>query len=687
MNKLLLGAICVCALAACSKNEEAAAPPPAAAAPAPKALVTGIEKANFDPAARPQDDLYRAVNGKWLATFEIPADKSNYGSFTKLADDSEARLKAIIEESASKPNRAAGSDEQKVGDLYASFMNEARAEELGIKPLESELARIDALKDKKELPAYIAHAFRIGAGTPIAGYIHQDAKDPTKYIVNFVQSGLSLPDRDYYLLNDAKFKEFRDKLAAHIAKMYELAGWKDGAKAAKSIMDLEAKIAKAEWSKVESRDAVKTYNPKSGDELKKMAPGFDWSLFLKEATVDGQPTYVISQPSYFTALDKLIAATPLPVWQSYFRWHLLSSSAPLLSKAFVDENFGFYGATLNGQKEIRPRWKRGVEAIENSLGEVVGRIYVSKHFPPQAKARMDGLVRNLLKAYEESFKTNDWMDEPTKQKAQEKIATFNPKIGYPVKWKDYSALTVAADDLYGNLLRSTEVEYQREVKKLGAPIDRDEWQMTPQTVNAYYNPELNEIVFPAAILQPPFFNLEADDAVNYGGIGAVIGHEIGHGFDDQGSKYDPKGAMTDWWSKETRAKFDAKAKALIEQYNGYEALPGQHVNGALTIGENLADIGGMSIAYKAYQISLGGKPAPVIDGLSGDQRFFMGWAQVWARKYRDENLLARLKTDPHSPSEYRCNGVVINMPGFASAFGVKEGDKLYKAPDQQIRVW
>jgi putative endopeptidase len=469
--------------------------------------------------------------------------------------------------------------------------------------------------------------------------------------------------------------------------MYELAGWKDGATVAKSILNLETSLARVQWSNVESRDAIKVYNPKTPDELKKLTPNFDWMAFFSEAEVPAQPTYILTQPSYFAGLDKQLVATPLPLWKDYFRWHLLSTSAPYLPKAFVDENFAFFGTVLNGQKENRPRWKRGVATVENALGEVLGRIYVSKYFPPDAKTRMDALVGNLLKAYEESFKTNDWMDDATKAKAQEKIATFNPKIGYPVKWKDYSKLTIAADDLFGNLRRSMEVEYQRQIKKLGSPIDRDEWYMTPQTVNAYYNPELNEIVFPAAILQPPFFNKDADDAVNYGAIGAVIGHEIGHGFDDQGSRYDAKGALNDWWTKETRSKFDAKAKALIDQYNMYEPLPGQKVNGAFTIGENLADLGGLSIAYNAYKISLGGKEAPVIDGLSGDQRFFMGWAQIWARKYRDENLLNRLKTDPHSPSEFRCNGVVVNMPAFMTAYGVKEGDKLYRPPEKQIRVW
>ena len=686
MNKIIAGAACAILLTACGKS----APPPPAAAPAPPPppkLVSGIEAGNADSAVRPQDDLYRAVNGQWLAKTEIPSDKANYGAFTKLADDAEAQLRAIIEGAAKNANKKAGSEEQKIGDLYASFMNEAKVEELGVTPLAAELALIDGLKDKKELGTLIGHDVVLNLTAPINTYVHQDAKDPTKYVMDFIQSGLSLPDRDYYLSSDAKFKDIRAQYLAYVEKMYGLAGLKDGAKAAKTVLDLETRIAQAQWSRVETRDAVKIYNPHDAAKLAALTPGLDWPALLKEAQIPEQPFYVVSEPSYFSGLAKLIKSVPLADWQTYFRWHLINDKAPLLNKALVDEHFHFNGTVLNGITENRPRWKRAVAAIEGSLGEAVGHIYVDKHFPPEAKARMDKLVGNLLAAYKQGIDGLDWMSADTKKAAQDKLAKFMPKIGYPKKWKDYSALTVSADDLYGNIARSAQVEAQREINKLGKPVDRDEWGMTPQTVNAYYNPELNEIVFPAAILQPPFFNMQADDAVNYGGIGAVIGHEISHGFDDQGARYDGDGVLRDWWTADDLKNFKAKTSALIAQYSTYEPLPGQKLNGALTIGENIADLSGMTIAHKAYELSLGGKPAPVMDGFTGDQRFFMGWAQVWRRKYKDENLLARIKTDPHSPSEFRCNGVIVNMPDFDAAFGIKEGDKLYKGAADQIKIW
>ena len=442
-----------------------------------------------------------------------------------------------------------------------------------------------------------------------------------------------------------------------------------------------------QWSKVENRDAVKAYNPYDVDKLGSLSPQFDWARFIGDVGAGSQKRVVISQPTYIAGFGKLLAKTPLSTWQAYFRWHVLSSTAPYLDQKFAAESFAFNGGVLNGIKEDRPRWKRGVALIEDALGESVGKIYVAQYFPPEAKERMDGLVHNLLAAYKEGIDGLEWMSPDTRKAAQDKLAKFTPKIGYPKKWRDYSALTVKADDLIGNVYRANEFEYQRNLNKLGQPIDRDEWGMTPQTVNAYYNPELNEIVFPAAILQPPFFNLRADDAVNYGGIGAVIGHEISHGFDDQGARYDGDGVLRDWWTAEDLKNFQARTKALIEQYGQYEPVKGFKVNGALTIGENIADLAGMTIAYKAYHLSLKGREAPVIDGLTGDQRFFMGWAQVWRRKYREENLIARIKTDPHSPSEYRANGVVVNLPGYYQAFGVKEGDKMYKAPEQRIKIW
>ncbi|TXH05787.1 MAG: M13 family peptidase [Nevskiaceae bacterium] len=691
MMKPMLGALSALALAACATQSTETTKltvPAKATAPAPAAaLVSGIEPGNADAAVRPQDDLYRAVDGQWLAKTEIPADKSNYGAFTQLADNAEAQLRGIIEAAAGKTDKVPGSDEQKVGDLYASFMDEKTADLKGVRPALPELQRVDALKSKKDIPALMAHHQRIGINTPLIGGVHQDAKDPTKYVIDFFQAGLGLPDRDYYLQDDPKFKQVRAQYVEHIRSMYRLAGLPHGKTAAKKILALETEIARAHWSNVEVRDAVKAYNPFDVDQLKTLSPQFDWTAFVKDVGAGSQKRVVISQPSYVTAFGKLLDKTSLETWKTYFRWRVLSADAPYLDQHFAAESFAFNGGVLNGIKEDRPRWKRGVALIENSLGESVGKIYVAQYFPPEAKQRMDVLVHNLLAAYKDSIDGLDWMGPETRKAAQTKLAKFTPKIGYPDKWRDYAALTIQPDDLVGNVYRASEFEYQRNINKLGQPIDRGEWGMTPQTVNAYYNPEMNEIVFPAAILQPPFFNLKADDAVNYGGIGAVIGHEISHGFDDQGSRYDGDGVLRDWWTADDRKNFEARTKALIEQYNQYEPVKGYKLNGAFTIGENIADLAGMTIAYKAYKLSLKGQEAPVIDGLTGDQRFFMGWAQVWRRKYREENLIARIKTDPHSPSEFRCNGVVTNLPGYYDAFGVKPGDRLYKAPEQRIKLW
>ncbi len=661
-------------LAACAGN------------PVAPAISSGVDLAYMDTSVRPQDDFFRYVNGTWLKNTEIPADKARYGSFTKLRDDSEARLRAIIEESSTKPNKQAGSDEQKVGDLYNSFMDEARLDQLGLKPLEADLARIDAMKSKDEIPALMAHLLRINATTPINGYVNQDAKKPTEYIVYLFQSGLGLPDRDYYLLDDAKFKEMRVAYVAHVEKVLAMAGDKDAAKSAKTIMALETALAKKYWTRVESRDDDKTYNKREIAKLGAVTPGFDFAGYLRAAGVTNDAV-IVMQPSAIAGFAEQFKAQPLATWKTYFRWHLIKSYSPYLSKPYVDENFAFYGKTLRGIQENRPRWKRAVEGVENSLGESLGKIYVARHFPPEHKARMDVLVANLVKAYEQSIRSLEWMSDETKQQALVKLAKFTPKIGYPKKWRDYSDLTIDGGDLAGNLMRSASFEHAYQLGKLGKPIDRDEWFMTPQTINAYYNPGMNEIVFPAAILQPPFFNAAADDAVNYGGIGAVIAHEIGHGFDDQGSKYDGDGLLQSWWTDSDRTNFEKRTKALISQYDQYEPLPGQKVQGALTIGENIGDLGGATIAYLAYKLSLNGKQAPVIDGFTGDQRFFIGFAQIWRDKMRDAAMLERLKTDPHSPPEYRCNGAVVNAPQFYTAFDVKAGDRMYLAPDQRVKIW
>ncbi|MES0874953.1 M13 family metallopeptidase [Sinimarinibacterium thermocellulolyticum] len=685
MRATALCAIGAVLLAACGPSTppttESAAPTQAAKA-AP--LGSGIDRAQFDPKVRPQDDFYRHVNGTWLKNNPVPADKSNYGSFTHLADEAEAQLRAIIEEAARAKNHPPGSDEQKVGDYYAAFMDEARIEKLGLEPLAGELARIDALDERGELARQLAHLTRLGVYL-MPMFVDTDAKDSTQYALYLFQGGTGLPDRDYYLDEGEKFAEIRAKYRAHIGNMLRLAGIEGADVHAAAILELETRFARAQWTRVDSRDADKTYNKYGFDELAKLMPNFDWPAFIEATGIGQSPGVVVMQPSFFEAFDAILHETDLATIRLWMKWRLLSTFAPLLSKRFVDENFAFYGTTLNGIAELEPRWKRGVKATEDALGEVLGRIYVARHFPPAAKARMQELVANLVKAYEASIRELDWMSDETKEKALVKLSKFTAKIGYPDKWKDYSALVVKADDLVGNVMRSNAVEMDRQIAKLGGPIDRDEWFMTPQTVNAYYNPGMNEIVFPAAILQPPFFDMNAEDAVNYGGIGAVIGHEIGHGFDDQGSKYDGDGNLKSWWTEDDRKRFEERTRALIAQYDAYEALPGHHVNGAFTIGENIGDLGGLSIALKAYLMSH--PEPPVIDGFTGTQRVLLGWAQIWRRNYKDENLLQRLKSDPHAPSEFRVNGVVRNMPDWYTAFDVKEGDKLYLAPEQRVKIW
>ena len=652
------------------------------------ALASGIALQYVEPSVRPQDDFFAHLNGKWLKTVEIPADKSSWGAFHQLREDTLPQLRAIIEKAAAAKG-ANGSEVQKIGDFYASYMDEARLEQLGITPLNGELAKIAAVKDKAELPALFAHLGRLGVNTPFVFYIHQDAKDSTKYVADLYQAGLGMPDRDYYLKqDDAKLADIRAKYQQHAEKMLAMAGDKNAAANAKAIVELETELAKVQWTKVENRDPVKTYNKVELAKLAELAPGYDWQSWLAASGLKGKADYlIVSQPSYLKGFSEVLNRVPLETWKTYLQLHLVESYANYLSKAFVDERFAFHGTTLSGTPQLEARWKRGVSTLEGSLGEAVGKLYVKEHFPAERKVRMEVLVKNLLAAYKSSIDTLDWMSPATKKEAQAKLAKFTPKIGYPNKWKDYSALTVKRDDLAGNVMRSREVEYNRELNKLGKPIDRDEWGMTPQTINAYYNPELNEIVFPAAILQPPFFDAKADDAVNYGGIGAVIGHEISHGFDDQGSQYDGDGNMRNWWTEADHKNFGAKADMLVAQYNGYSPLPGYNVNGKLTLGENIADNSGLAIAYKAYKISLNGKKAPVIDGLTGDQRFYMGWGQVWRTKMREPAQIAQIKTDPHSPGQYRANGTLKNQPGFYEAFGVKEGDKMYLAPKDRVIIW
>jgi len=659
----------------------------AAPALADTAPVSGIDLQYVDASVRPQDDLYRHLSGRWLDSFQIPADRGRFGAFNEIADTTQQQLKTIIEGLPAIP-AARDEDVRKIADLYASFMNETLLDVLGAYPLQPEFHRIDALKSKKALPALIAAFNRVGAGVPLEMDVEPDARDSTRYAVALSQGGLGLPDRDYYLKNDARFSAARDKYLKHIEKMLGMVSDRNAAKDAREILALETAIARIQWTRVENRDPVKTYNKTALTALPKLMPGFDWAQYSGDAAFAGKVDYVIvNQPSYFKGLGTLIAKTPLPVWQAYLKWHLLSAAAPYLSKPFVDEAFAFTGTTLRDIPENLPRWKRGIELVNGELGEALGKLYVKQYFPPENKVRMDALVRNLIAAYSADIKTLDWMGPDTKKGAQEKLDKLQTKIGYPDKWRDYSALVIKRNDLYGNVTRAESFEYQRNIDKLGKPIDRTEWDMTPQTVNAYYNPLMNEIVFPAAILQPPFFNVLADDAVNYGGIGAVIGHEISHGFDDQGSQFDAEGNLHDWFTAEDHQKFAAKTKALVAQYDAYEPVSGIHVNGQLTLGENIADNSGLAIAYKAYLISLGGKPAPVIDGLTGEQRFYYGWVQVWRGKVRENQAVLFLKSDPHSPTEVRGEAPIKNQAGFYSAFGVKPGDKMYLSPDQRVTIW
>jgi putative endopeptidase len=647
---------------------------------------SGIGKTGFDAKVRAQDDLFRHVNGGWIAEAKIPAEYGFFGTFMQLRDQALADLRAIIEEAAKADDPSSGSEARKIGDLYATFMDEKKVEELGLKPIQADLARIDALKDKAGFLRIVAELQRQGIGGMFGLFVTPDAKHSDREIVYLSQGGISLPDESYY--RDPKFQPIRDAFVAHVERMFALAGRPEPAKAAKQVMELETRLAKSHWDRVKSRDRTLSYNKKDRADLGTLTPGFDWSTYFDAAGAKGLSELIVRQPDYLAAMARAYHEVPLDQWKTWLAWHVIDSSAGYLNKAMVDEDFEF-ARKLTGATELPPRWKRGVMLVEGALGEAAGKLYVARHFPPEAKARMQQLVKNLIEAYHQDIQDLAWMSPETRKKALEKLAKFTPKIGYPDKWRDYTKLEIRRDDLLGNVRRADAFEFDRGLAKLGKPVDRTEWGMTPQTVNAYYNPGFNEIVFPAAILQPPFFDRDADDAVNYGAIGAVIGHEIGHGFDDQGSKFDGDGNMKNWWTEADRKEFEKRAKMLIEQYNGFSPaqLPGQHVNGALTIGENIGDLGGLTIAHKAYKISLKGTEAPVLDSWTGDQRFFLGWAQAWRSKMRDAELTRRLATDSHSPAEFRCNGVVRNLPEFYAAFGVKEGDKLWLPPDRRVRIW
>ncbi len=656
---------------------------PAAAEP----LGSGIEPQYFDTSVRIQDDLYRAVNGKWLDTVEIPKDQAWWGTFTILHEKTQNDLHSLIE-GIPATAEVTGS-KKRVHDLYASFMDEAHVEQLAGAPLAQELAQIDAIGTRAEVIRAFALEDALAIDTPLGVSVHLDNRDATRYIVDIEQGGLGLPDRDYYLdAKDARFADVRKRYVSYIGQILGLAGAPDAERAAPRIMAFETAVARISWDRVKLRDPIKAYNKYPLEKLPRLAPGLPWSELAKGAGYEGKVDYlIIGQPTYVAALQKLVQKTPLADLKAYLKLRLVNQFAPYLSKSFVDAHFAFNGTVLNGVPAQRDRWKRAIRLVDSSIGDDLGQAYVAQYFPPERKARMEALVGNLIAAFSSSIDTLDWMGTDTKAQAHTKLGKLMVKIGYPKKPVDYTALEVRPDDLLGNVLRARRFEFQRQINKLGKPVDRDEWGMTAQTINAYFNPELNEIVFPAAILQPPFFDAEADDAVNYGAIGAIIGHEISHGFDDQGSQYDGDGNLRDWWTPADHAAFIAKTKRLIAQYDAFSPLPGYHVNGALTLGENIADNSGLAIAYKAYLASLGGVPAPVMDGLTGEQRFYYGWARAWRSKSRDPALIAQIKSDPHSPDPDRADGSVRNQPGFYQAFGVKPGDKLYLAPDARVLMW
>ena len=652
-------------------------------------MKSGLDLSHIDQSVRPQDDLFRFMNGKWLKESKIPEDRASDGAFYWLYEQAEKQVKQIIlDQAASKA--AAGSNAQKIGDLYNSFMDEDGIEKLGLSPIADDLAKAADIKTVDDFLKTLGGFEARGLSGLFYTYVSTDNKDSTKNIVYLGQSGLSLPDEAYY--REDEYKQIRQEFLKHVAKMFELANLENPSQSAQEVLEIETQLAAYHWDQVKDRDAEATYNKKSFAELKQLAANFNWPLWISASNTPAAvlDQVIVRQPSYFEGLSKLMAAFDLPKWRSWLIWHVLSGASPYLSSNFVNENFHFYGTTLSGIPKLKDRWKRGVGLVEGALGEAVGQIYVERHFGEIAKTKMVELVANLIKAYRVSIEGLSWMSQETKQRAYIKLEKFTPKIGYPDKWRDYSALEIKAGDLIGNLAQIAKYSQDYEYNKIGKPVDKSEWYMTPQTVNAYYNPGMNEIVFPAAILQPPFFDVAADDyAANYGGIGAVIGHEIGHGFDDQGSKYDGDGNLVNWWSDIDRKEFEKRTKKLIDQYDQLSpvAAPDVKVNGALTVGENIGDLGGLTIAYKAYEISLNGKQPPVIDGYSGAQRFFMGWAQSWRGKYRAEEVRRRIATDPHSPDEFRCNQIVSNLDEFYQAFTVSENDKHFMNSQERVRIW
>jgi len=701
----LVLAACGCAgAAACGSStvKEAApaapaavdAPPPAQAPAAARPTYGsfGFDTDGMDRKVAPGDSLYRYASGTWHEKVEIPADRSTYGMFTKLAEDASKHTREIIEQAGSRSDP----DARKIADAYSAFMDEAAIEAKGLAPLQPELDRIAAIAGRRELSAALGATLRADVDPLNTGnvttdrlfglWVAEDLNEPSRYLPYLLQGGLSLPDRDYYLSGDKRFAEIRKQYQEHIAAMLGLAKMAGAEARARRVFELERKIARVHWTPVQTRDITRTNNPWSTDAFGKKAPGMDWKAYFEAAGLGQQRDFMVWQPSALTGISKLVASQPLQAWKDYLAFHAISRAAPFLSRALVEQSFAFYGKTLAGIQQVRDRWKRAVEFVGEAMGEAVGKLYVAKHFPPRAKAEADRMVRHIVDAMGKRIDTLAWMSPATRARAKEKLGTLQVGIGHPDRWRDYSALEIARDDAYGNAERATHFEHQRNLDKLGRPVDRSEWYLLPHVVNALNAPQQNSIIFPAAILQPPFFDASADPAVNYGGIGTVIGHEIVHSFDDVGAQFDSRGKLENWWTAEDAAKFKAAGKVLVEQYSAYKPFPDLAINGQLTLGENIADVAGVAIAYDGYRLSLGGKQAEVLDGFTGDQRFFLGFAQIWRQKYREKTLRTIILTDGHTPSEYRATAV-RNQDAWYEAFDVKPGQALYLAPKARVRVW
>ena len=682
MKNVMVAVVLIFLMVGCTETSE---PIVSGSADLASVAVSGIDLVGMDTSVRPQDDFYEYANGNWLKTTEIPAEEIGWGSYMTLRKESLEQSRAIVEELAdiASPNE----QQAQIGDYFAAWMNEAQIQTRQLTPLASELAAISALKTHDDVARAMGELNAMGVDSPFNFYVGQDDKDSTRYVVFFIQSGLGMPDRDYYFDESERGQLLLGEYQKYVATLFSLAKLPNPDSKAEALLALETALAKPQWDKVKNRDAELTYNLRSDADFRALLQSFDLDSYLPGIGVAAQPFYIVSQPTYLQAFNTLFTQTPVALWQDYLRLRLLSSYANFLPDEFVQARFDFYARTIAGREEMTPRWRRAISSINQNLGELLGQLYVERHFSPESKSRMLEMVKNLNAAYADSIRGLDWMSDETKEKALLKLSKFTPKIGYPDKWRDYSDLTVDANDLVGNIKRARTFNHNLNVAKLGQPIDRDEWFMAPQEVNAYYNPGLNEIVFRAAYLQAPNFIPEADDAYNYGTIGVTIGHEIGHGFDDQGSKYDGDGNLVSWWTEADRANFEQRTAGLVEQFNRFEPLPGLFINGELTLGENIGDLGGTAIALKAYRLSLNGKDAPVIDGFTAEERFFLGNAQSSRLKWRDQFMEMLVKTDPHSPDRFRINGVMPNLAAFYQTYDVQEGDKLYLPEEKRVSVW